>query len=89
MKAFLVFKEIAPARTHDIRRLAVEAAELEPLFQQYLSCAASLTPYAWEFRYPNDLTETYPSREELDEALAHAQTIYNFVLSLLPAEARP
>jgi len=30
-----------------------------------------------------------PSREEFDEALQHAQAIYDFVLSLLPAEARP
>jgi hypothetical protein len=30
-----------------------------------------------------------PSREEFDEALQHAQAIYDFVLNLLPAEARP
>jgi hypothetical protein len=30
-----------------------------------------------------------PEREEFDEALRHAQAIYDFVLKLLPAEARP
>ena len=30
-----------------------------------------------------------PSREEFDAALQHAQAIYDFVLNLLPAEARP
>ena len=30
-----------------------------------------------------------PSREEFDEALQHAQAICDFVLNLLPAEARP
>jgi len=30
-----------------------------------------------------------PSREEFDAALQYAQTIYDFVLILLPAEARP
>ena len=30
-----------------------------------------------------------PTHEEFDEALNHAQAIYDFVLNLLPAEARP
>jgi HEPN domain-containing protein len=89
VKAFLVFKGITPAKTHDIRRLTVEALGLEPRFQQHIAPAAALTPYAWEFRYPDDLAETYPTREEFDEALVHAQTIYDFVLTLIPAEARP
>ena len=29
-----------------------------------------------------------PSRIEFDEALQHAQSIYDFVLNLLPAEAQ-
>lgn len=36
-----------------------------------------------------ELAETYPTREEFDEALQHAQAIYDFVLNLLPVEARP
>jgi len=36
----------------------------------------------------DDLAETYPTREEFDEALKHAQAIYDFVLNLLPIEAR-
>jgi hypothetical protein len=33
--------------------------------------------------------EPMPTREEFDEGLQHAQAIYDFVLNLLPAEARP
>ena len=33
--------------------------------------------------------EPMPGREEFDEALQHAQAIYDFVVKLLPAEARP
>jgi HEPN domain-containing protein len=36
VKAFLVFKEISPAKTHDIRKLAIEAAEIEPLFDKLI-----------------------------------------------------
>lgn len=89
VKAFLVFKGITPVKTHDIRRLAVEASGVEPLFQQLIASAATLTPYAWEFRYPDDLAETYPTREEFSEALTHAQDVFDFVLNLLPPEARP
>ena len=51
--------------------------------------AAALTPYAWEFRYPDDLAETEPTREEFNEALKQAQEIYDFVASLLPKAAQP
>ena len=89
VKAFLVSKEVSPEKTHDIRKLTLEAAVHEPRFNEVMDMAVSLTPYAWEFRYPDDLAETYPTREEFDEALQHAQAIYDFVLNLLPADARP
>ena len=89
VKAFLVSKEISPEKTHDIRKLTLEAAVHEPRFNEVMDMAVSLTPYAWEFRYPDDLAETYPTREEFDEALQHAQAIYDFVLNLLPSDARP
>ncbi|HEX3889358.1 MAG TPA: HEPN domain-containing protein [Verrucomicrobiae bacterium] len=89
VKSFLVFKEITPEKTHDIRKLAVEASAIEPRFDKFVPAAAALTPYAWEFRYPDDLSETMPTREEFDEALKQAREIYDFVLSLLPEETRP
>ena len=71
----------------DPRRSKIGRASLR--FNEHIEIAAALTPYAWEFRYPGDLAETYPAREEFDEALQHAQTIYDFVLNLIPTEARP
>lgn len=57
VKAFLVSKEISPEKTHDIRKLTIEAAAHEPRFNELMDMAAALTPYAWEFRYPDDLAE--------------------------------
>src|SRR5437667_5598966 len=68
VKAFLVHCEITPEKTHDIRKLALQAAAHQPRFNELIDMAAALTPYAWEFRYPDDLAETYPTRQELDEA---------------------
>jgi HEPN domain-containing protein len=88
VKAFLVSRGVTPDKTHDVRKLAVQASKLESAFNQFIEMAAVLTPYAWEFRYPDDLAETYPAPEEFDEAARHAQTIYDFVLTLIPLEAR-
>ena len=81
VKAFLVSKEISPEKTHDIRKLTLEAVVHEPRFNEVMDMAVALTPYAWEFRYPDDLAETYPTREEFDEALQHAQAIYDLTCS--------
>jgi HEPN domain-containing protein len=89
VKAFLVHCGIRPEKTHDIRKLTLQAAAHQPRFNDLLDMAARLTPYAWQSRYPDDLTETYPTREEFDEALQHAQAIYDFVLNLLPVDVRP
>jgi HEPN domain-containing protein len=89
VKAFLVYCGITPAKTHDIRKLTIEAAACEPRFNDLMLMAAALTPYAWQFRYPDDLAETFPSHEEFNEALQYAQAIYDFVVNLLPPEVRP
>lgn len=89
VKAFLVLKGVTPEKTHDIRKLTVEASRFDPSFDELTAVASALTPYAWEFRYPDDLTETYPTREEFEEALRHAQTISDFVLARMPEAARP
>jgi hypothetical protein len=48
-----------------------------------------LTPYATRFRYPNATFAIEPQPSEFNEALQHAQAIYDFVINLLPAEVRP
>ena len=89
VKAFLMHCGITREKTHDVRKLTLQAAVHQPRFNDLLDKAATLTPYAWQTRYPDDLAETYPTREEFNEALQHAQTIYDFVLNLLPADMRP
>jgi len=89
IKGWLASKSIPFERTHDIRRLVKQAAIALPEFDRFADVAEVLTPYVSAFRYPGLSDDTMPSREEFDVALQHAQNIYQFVLSLLPAEARP
>ena len=67
----------------------LQAATLDQGFDALGKPAEILTPYVSAYRYPGGADEPMPSREEFDEALQHALAIYDFVLNLLPAAARP
>jgi len=90
VKGWLQSQDSPFPRTHDIEDLVARAAKLQGDFDQFAKAAAVLTPYVSAFRYPGGGSdEPMPSPEEFDAALQHAQAIYDFVLELLPAEARP
>ena len=89
IKAFLVHRGKAYERTHDIEVLTDLAYEFDPNFGALADAADALTPYATRYRYPNATFAVEPKPAEYTEALGHAQTIYDFVLNLLPPEARP
>lgn len=89
VKAFLVHHGKLYEKTHDIEVLTDLAGEVDSNFSQLADAADALTPYATRFRYPNATFAVEPQPAEYDEALKHAQSIYDFVLNLLPAEARP
>ena len=89
VKAFLVFQSRPYEKTHDIEVLVDLACAVEPRFSKLADAADALTPYATRFRYPNSTFAVEPQPAEYNEALQHAQTIYDFVLNLLPKEARP
>ncbi len=89
LKGWFTASDIAFEKTHDIRRLVLSAQDLEPEFARFATAAEILTPYASAYRYPGVTQDPMPSREEFVAALQHAQSIYDFVLDLLPVQARP
>ena len=89
LKAFLQWRDEPFTKTHNLRALVIQAAVLDKGFEAFAKPAELLTPYVSAFRYPGGADEAMPTHEEFDEALNHAQAIYDFVLNLLPAEARP
>ena len=89
VKAWLQSKDDPFPKSHDIKDLVKRASLFNPDFEKLAAAAAVLTPYVSAFRYPGGFDEPMPSREEFDAALQHAQVIYEFVLNLLPKEARP
>lgn len=84
VKAFLVHHGKPYEKTHDIEVLADLACEIDAGFSQLADAADALTPYATRFRYPNSTFAVEPQPAEYREALQHAETVYNFVLNLIP-----
>lgn len=88
VKGFLFSKDEPFEKTHDIVRIVRLAEQFEPRFGDFIEQARILTPLAWRFRYPSD-TPDEPTREQFSEAFTHAQSIYGFVVKLLPPETLP
>jgi len=89
VKAFLVHHGKLCEKTHDIEVLVDLACEVDPNFAKLADAADVLTPYATRFRYPHATFAVEPQPGEYSEALQHAKSVYEFVLNLLPAVARP
>ena len=89
VKAFLQWRDEPFAKTHNLRALVIQAATFDKGFEAFGKAAEMLTPYVSAFRYPGGADQPMPTREEFNEALEHARAIYEFVLNLVPAAARP
>ncbi len=89
LKGYLVFRESPFEKIHDLGKIVERAIMLEPGFKDYEDAAELLTPYASAYRYPDEQGFVDPTREEFNEAITLAQSVYDFVLNLLPKEARP
>ena len=89
VKAFLVYHGKSHEKTHDIEVLVDLASEIDSGFSRLADAADALTPYATRFRYPNATFAVEPRPAEYDEAVQHAQAVYDFVLDLLPQNAKP
>jgi HEPN domain-containing protein len=87
VKAFPVFQDYDPDKTHDVDRLLEQAARWEPAFAASRTAGKRLTPYATLYRYPGDILK--PSSQQTEAALDDAGCIYNQVLSYLPTEVHP
>jgi HEPN domain-containing protein len=86
-KAFLTWHARPFRKTHDLAELGERCATVDPSLEPVLRRAASLTEYAWRFRYPGALD--VPTRREADEAVELAAGVLDAIVARLPDEARP
>ena len=87
MKAFLAWHDVPFRKTHHIEELGRQCGSIDASLQTMSDQAAPLTEYAWKFRYPGESDE--PTWEEAEEALAIAKSLYEMIVSRLPAQAQP
>lgn len=87
LKGFLAFHDQPLQRTHDIELLLSLAVPVDMRFAEWVDAGERLTRYATRYRYPADVME--PEPDEFAQALADAEGLYLFVLSVLPSDLHP
>jgi len=87
LKAFLTWHDEPFRKTHDLRELGRQCVRIDPGLDAVCSRAEVLTPFAWQFRYPDEPSS--PSMQEAGEALALAREVYDAILARLPDDVRP
>lgn len=87
LKAFLVWKAMPFEKVHSLTYLLDRCQGEEPGFASVRERAEALAPYAVEARYPGAVMEI--SQQEAAETLSTAETMWDFVIGLLPDETHP
>jgi len=77
LKGFLVFHEKELCRTHHLKPLLEECMLIDTSFAELIEDAIFLSPFATEFRYPDDYC--LPDPEDVKKALDSASRVYSFV----------
>ena len=85
MKGFLCYHGLTFRKTHNLVEIGESCVAVDATLEPLLRRAATLTEYAWKFRYPGDPED--PSDQETGEALALANAVYGALMSLLPFNA--
>ena len=76
MKAFLVWKDQEPPKTHDLIELAKLCTNFDAGFLQLGPKCEYLVPFATRIRYPGT---GVPNAEDIKKALSYAQDIIELV----------
>ena len=84
LKALLVDRQVEFPKTHDLDRLIDLVVDVDAVLAASLRCAAVLTPYGVQARYP----ATFPllSAEDAAHAVALAEKVRESVVPLLVLE---
>jgi len=88
LKALLIWHDEPFRKTHDLREVGTQCVGLDPSLAAVCERAELLTPFAWQFRYPDELSPEPPTADAR-QALDLAREVYEAVLARLPGEARP
>lgn len=78
LKAYLIFKNIAPKKTHDLEELFKECRKFDEKFTFIEDECSNLTDFAVNTRYPYEMNLTL---EDTKKAVKDAEKIKEYILS--------
>lgn len=78
MKAYLIFKNIAPKKTHDLEELFKECIKFDEKFIFIEDECSNLTDFGVNTRYPYEMNLTL---EDTKRAVTDAEKIKEYILS--------
>lgn len=81
LKGFLIYNGIEAPKTHDLVALCRMCAKINPAFKEKIDDCAVLTLYNSITRYPNEIEM---DENEAASAIEKAQTIYDFIVEMIP-----
>jgi HEPN domain-containing protein len=87
LKAFLIYHEQKPPRTHDLRELLQLCSAINPSLSALATSCTPLTAFAVDARYPDSFLVFTP--EGATRAFAAAEQALTAVVGLLPPEVHP
>jgi HEPN domain-containing protein len=79
LKGFLVFHEWEIEKTHHLKPILEACMQIDKTFVILTEEAISLSPFATEFRYPDEIL--MPELEDALQAISSARRIFEFVKS--------
>ena len=77
LKAFLIYKDIEPPKTHDLKLLCKMCIEHDESFSNIAIYCSNLTPYGISVRYPDELC---PDENMVKIAIHESQKVYDFCI---------
>jgi len=83
LKAFLVYNDEEPSKTHDLIELVKLCSAFDSEFSLLIIKCEYLLPFAVRTRYPGG---SDPSDEDMKTALAYAHNVIKFVKGKLPSQ---
>lgn len=87
LKGFVCWHLRPVRKTHDLTAVGEECAAIAPELEAVIRSVASLSQYAWRFRYPGE--ELDPPVQEVRDALQRAAHLMRTLLKQLPPETAP
>jgi len=87
LKAYLIFNNVQPKRTHDLVVLLGMVSTFESLSDELFDLIAELQDYAVEVRYPDTIIEL--SDDDILSAIKIAMTFRNLFISKIFGEENP